>query len=147
MPLLPTVGDLEPECSCPDWGHPCKHAAALCYQASWLLDGDPFVLLLLRGRGEQELIEALQNRDLPVPAPTRATGGGTAEEDASGGVPAAQAFAAGEPPLPEPPPREAAYTPSRSTSRPAWTWPPWPCWPPPPPAAPVRSCCTAAWNP
>ncbi|MEV5590131.1 SWIM zinc finger family protein [Nonomuraea pusilla] len=22
------MGDLEPECSCPDWGHPCKHAAA-----------------------------------------------------------------------------------------------------------------------
>ncbi|MFI7106673.1 SWIM zinc finger family protein [Nonomuraea sp. NPDC050227] len=111
VPLLPTVGDLEPECSCPDWGHPCKHAAALCYQASWLLDGDPFVLLLLRGRGEQELIEALQNRDLPLPAPARAPGGATTEPDACGGVPAAQAFALGEPPLPEPPPPETAFTP------------------------------------
>ncbi|NUO98772.1 MAG: SWF/SNF family helicase [Nonomuraea sp.] len=97
VPLLPAVGDLEPECSCPDWGHPCKHAAALCYQASWLLDGDPFVLLLLRGRGERELIEALQGRDLPAGAPE--------------GVPAAQAFALGEPPLPGPPPLETTFTP------------------------------------
>lgn len=38
VPLLPGIGDLEPDCACPDWGHPCKHAAALCYQASWLLE-------------------------------------------------------------------------------------------------------------
>lgn len=90
VPLLPTVGDLEPECDCPDWGHPCKHAAALCYQASWLLDGDPFVLLLLRGRGRDELLDALQLRDVPArTAP---------------GLPGADAFALGVPPLPEPPP-------------------------------------------
>ncbi|WP_336206992.1 SWIM zinc finger family protein [Nonomuraea sp. LPB2021202275-12-8] len=97
VPLLPTVGDLEPGCACPDWGHPCKHAAALCYQASWLLDGDPFVLLLLRGRGEQDLIEALQQRDVPAAAPQ--------------GTPAAEAFATGVPPLPAPPPLDAAFSP------------------------------------
>ncbi|MEV5320850.1 SWIM zinc finger family protein [Streptomyces sp. NPDC052687] len=59
VPLLPGPGDLEPRCSCPDRGHPCKHAAALCYQTARLLDADPFVLLLLRGRGERELIDAL----------------------------------------------------------------------------------------
>ncbi|WP_436987867.1 SWIM zinc finger family protein [Streptomyces sp. enrichment culture] len=59
VPLLPGPGDLEPRCSCPDRGHPCKHAAALCYQAARLLDADPFVLLLLRGRGERELLDAL----------------------------------------------------------------------------------------
>ena len=63
VPLLPDVGDLEPECSCPDWGYPCKHAAALCYQAAWLLDKDPFVLLLMRGRGERELLDELQRRN------------------------------------------------------------------------------------
>lgn len=57
--LLPGPGDLEPQCSCPDRGHPCKHAAALCYQTARLLDADPFVLLLLRGRGERELLDAL----------------------------------------------------------------------------------------
>ncbi|MFJ3231880.1 SWIM zinc finger family protein [Streptomyces sp. NPDC086787] len=59
VPLLPGPGDLEPRCSCPDSGHPCKHAAALCYQTARLLDADPFVLLLLRGRGERELLDTL----------------------------------------------------------------------------------------
>ncbi|MEU5460410.1 SWIM zinc finger family protein [Streptomyces althioticus] len=59
VPLLPGQGDLAPHCSCPDSGHPCKHAAALCYQTARLLDADPFVLLLLRGRGEREVIDAL----------------------------------------------------------------------------------------
>jgi hypothetical protein len=100
VPLLPTVGDLEPECSCPDWGHPCKHAAALCYQASWLLDADPFVLLLMRGRGERELIEALQGRDVPAP-----------DVAADAGMPAAVAFGLGVPPLPGPPPFDGAFAP------------------------------------
>ncbi|MFJ8629639.1 SWIM zinc finger family protein [Streptomyces sp. NPDC093568] len=59
VPLLPGPGDLDPRCSCPDRGHPCKHAAALCYQTARLLDADPFVLLLLRGRGERELLDTL----------------------------------------------------------------------------------------
>ncbi|WP_374106322.1 SWIM zinc finger family protein [Streptomyces sp. TRM70350] len=63
VPLLPGPGDLDPRCSCPDRGHPCKHAAALCYQTARLLDADPFVLLLLRGRGERELLDALARRN------------------------------------------------------------------------------------
>ncbi|MET7700358.1 SWIM zinc finger family protein [Streptomyces sp. NPDC005485] len=61
--LLPGPGDLEPHCSCPDSGHPCKHAAALCYRTARLLDEDPFVLFLLRGRGERELLDALSRRN------------------------------------------------------------------------------------
>ncbi|MFE5022224.1 SWIM zinc finger family protein [Streptomyces sp. NPDC056656] len=61
--LLPAVGDLIPDCSCPDDGYPCKHAAALCYQTARLLDEDPFVLFLLRGRGEQELLADLTRRN------------------------------------------------------------------------------------
>ncbi|CAL9635635.1 hypothetical protein SUDANB174_06156 [Streptomyces sp. enrichment culture] len=63
VPLLPGPGDLTPRCSCPDSGHPCKHAAALCYQTARLLDADPFVLLLLRGRGERALLDALSRRN------------------------------------------------------------------------------------
>ncbi|MFG3545888.1 SWIM zinc finger family protein [Streptomyces sp. NPDC047725] len=104
VPLLPGPGDLAPQCSCPDSGHPCKHAAALCYQTARLLDADPFVLLLLRGRGERELLDALsrlsaaraaraaQDKD-PAPLP---------------GVRATEALAARSlpplpPPLPAPP--------------------------------------------
>ena len=49
--LLPGYGDLEPSCDCPSWDHPCRHAAALSYQASWLLDRDPFVLAADAGAG------------------------------------------------------------------------------------------------
>ncbi|MBT2470448.1 SWIM zinc finger family protein, partial [Streptomyces sp. ISL-66] len=62
--VLPGAGELVPHCSCPDVARPpCKHAAALCYRAARLLDADPFVLLLLRGRGERELLEELTRRN------------------------------------------------------------------------------------
>jgi uncharacterized Zn finger protein len=58
--LLPGIGDLDPSCTCDAWELPCQHAAALCYQVAWLLDADPFVLLLLRGRSQEELLDRLQ---------------------------------------------------------------------------------------
>ncbi|WP_320064895.1 SWIM zinc finger family protein [Micromonospora sp. RTGN7] len=94
--LLPSFGDLEPECDCPSWDHPCRHAAALSYQASWLLDRDPFVLLLLRGRGEAELIEELRQRNSRRSI-------AVADDDALAGTPAVEAYAAPPVPLPEPP--------------------------------------------
>ncbi|MFH8343221.1 SWIM zinc finger family protein [Streptomyces sp. NPDC018045] len=66
--LLPGPGDLVPRCSCPDHGNPCKHAAAVCFQVARLLDADPFVLLLLRGRGERELLDELSRRNATLTA-------------------------------------------------------------------------------
>ena len=60
--LLPGIGDLQPECDCEGWELPCTHAAALCFQAAWLLDADPFVLLLLRGLGQDDLTGELRRR-------------------------------------------------------------------------------------
>jgi uncharacterized Zn finger protein len=60
VPLLPGIGDLQPECDCAGWELPCPHAAALCFQAAWLLDADPFVLLLLRGLGQDSLTAELR---------------------------------------------------------------------------------------
>ncbi|PSM43045.1 hypothetical protein C6Y14_12845 [Streptomyces dioscori] len=85
--LLPGPGDLVPRCSCPDSGHPCKHAAALCYQTARLLDEDPFVLLLLRGRGERELLDELSRRNATLAARSSRA----AEEPALPGVPAREA--------------------------------------------------------
>ncbi|MFH8466295.1 SWIM zinc finger family protein [Streptomyces sp. NPDC017991] len=85
--LLPGPGDLVPRCSCPDSGHPCKHAAALCYQTARLLDEDPFVLLLLRGRGERELLDELSRRNATLAARSARA----AEEPALPGVPASEA--------------------------------------------------------
>lgn len=65
VPLLPQMTDLEPECDCEGWELPCRHAAALSYQVAWLLDEDPFVLLLIRGRGEADLLDELQLRSGP----------------------------------------------------------------------------------
>ncbi|MER6996432.1 SWIM zinc finger family protein [Streptomyces sp. NPDC000410] len=70
--LLPHPGDLIPDCSCPDDGFPCKHAAALCYQTARILDQDPFVLFLMRGRGEQEILAELARRNATRSAAERA---------------------------------------------------------------------------
>ncbi|MET8505119.1 SWF or SNF family helicase [Streptomyces sp. NPDC004787] len=108
LDLLPGIGDLEPECGCEAWDH-CPHTAALCYQVARLLDQDPFVLLLMRGRGERAVIEALQERSaarLAGPADGRgAEDGAELRTGGRTGVPAAEAFAAGGilPPLPAPP--------------------------------------------
>ncbi|GAU69098.1 putative helicase [Streptomyces sp. NBRC 110611] len=99
--LLPGIGELESECGCGAWDH-CAHSAALCYQVARLLDQDPFVLLLLRGRGERELLDELQARSAAhAEAPA---GAGTGQ--AAAGVSAAEAYAARDvlPPLPAPPP-------------------------------------------
>ncbi|WP_190011323.1 SWIM zinc finger family protein [Streptomyces niveoruber] len=102
--LLPGPGDLAPRCNCPDSGHPCKHAAALCYQMARLLDADPFVLLLLRGRGERELLDALSR--LSAARAARAAQG--EEPAAFPGVRATEALTPRAlpplpPPLPAPP--------------------------------------------
>ncbi|MQY12420.1 hypothetical protein SRB5_25540 [Streptomyces sp. RB5] len=101
--LLPGPGDLDPHCSCPDNGHPCKHAAALCYQAARLLDADPFVLLLVRGRGETELLADLGRRNALAGAREARAPGGVTGTPAREAVLAASRPAALPPPLPLPP--------------------------------------------
>ncbi|MFJ6348074.1 MULTISPECIES: SWF or SNF family helicase [unclassified Streptomyces] len=140
LELLPGVGDLEPECGCDAWDH-CPHTAALCYQVARLLDEDPFVLLLMRGRGERALLDALQERsaaravgaegpegvggpgapgwsgDSGVSALAGSVGGSGGSHAAA--VPAEEAFAAGGilPPLPDLPfpPAAAGEPPSLDT--------------------------------
>ncbi|MFJ5553111.1 SWIM zinc finger family protein [Streptomyces sp. NPDC093225] len=103
--LLPGRGDLIPTCSCPDFGRPpCKHAAALCYRLARLVDHDPFVLLLLRGRGERELLDELSRRSAAHAARER-----PAAAPELPGVLARTALAPRSlPPLPAPPAPPAA---------------------------------------
>ncbi|WP_066952716.1 SWF or SNF family helicase [Streptomyces lushanensis] len=122
--LLPGIGDLEPECGCEAWDH-CAHSAALCYRMAGLLDQDPFVLLLIRGRSERRLLDELQVRS--VARASRAAGTkaeaeapDTEETTADAmGVSAVTAFAARDilPPLPAPPPipREPGQPPALDT--------------------------------
>ena len=73
--LLPVAGEVGPRCSCPDWADPCKHAAAVVYLVADVLDGDPFLLLLLRGRTRDEVLGALRQRRSSVGTQRRAATG------------------------------------------------------------------------
>jgi uncharacterized Zn finger protein len=60
-PLFPVrYTDLATECSCPDWSNPCKHIAAVFYILAEAFDGDPFLLLRLRGMDREQLMAALR---------------------------------------------------------------------------------------
>ena len=60
-PLFPrSAADLDMHCSCPDWGVPCKHLAAVCYVLAEEFDRDPFGMLAWRGKGRDELLTALR---------------------------------------------------------------------------------------
>ncbi len=58
--------DIDFICSCPDWGDPCKHTAAVYYLIAEQLDADPFILFHLRGRSRSAVIQALQGHDLTL---------------------------------------------------------------------------------
>ncbi|MFJ4872052.1 SWF or SNF family helicase [Streptomyces sp. NPDC088757] len=114
LDLLPGIGDLDPECGCEAWDH-CPHTAALCYQVARLLDEDPFVLLLMRGRGERTLLDQLQARSASRAAapPERGGDGGDGAPGGIGGMPgvsAEEAYGSAFllPPLPAPPDLPAA---------------------------------------
>ncbi|MFI9580315.1 SWIM zinc finger family protein [Streptomyces sp. NPDC052236] len=99
VPLLPRPSELDPECSCPDWGYPCKHAAALCYAIATRVDDNPFLLFALRGRTREQVFAALRERR---------TADRPAAVQAPAGVPATAAYSrwrdASLPlPLPDPP--------------------------------------------
>ncbi|MGW4438849.1 SWIM zinc finger family protein [Streptomyces sp. NPDC004596] len=110
--LLPGLGDLEPECDCGGWDH-CGHTAALCHQVARLLDEDPFVLLLVRGRAQSRFLRELHQRSNEPPDEPAEPG----EVDANEGVDAAEAWAAADilpalpalPALPEAPGGPPSY--------------------------------------
>ncbi|MBN1310110.1 MAG: SWIM zinc finger family protein [Anaerolineae bacterium] len=54
--------DIGFECSCPDWGNPCKHCAAVYYLVAEQLDVDPFILFHLRGRTREQVLDGLRRR-------------------------------------------------------------------------------------
>jgi uncharacterized Zn finger protein len=54
--------DLVTDCSCPDWANPCKHVAATHYILGEQFDEDPFLIFRLRGRTQEQVLEALRQR-------------------------------------------------------------------------------------
>lgn len=60
-PLFPDdIHDLDVDCSCPDWGVPCKHLAAAFYLLAESFDTDPFEILRWRGREREDLLTRLR---------------------------------------------------------------------------------------
>ncbi|MDI9918316.1 SWIM zinc finger family protein [Rhodococcus sp. IEGM 1379] len=49
------------DCTCPDDGWPCKHAAAVAYLTAERIDTDPLQLLVLRGVDLDDLIGGVEN--------------------------------------------------------------------------------------
>jgi len=63
VPLFPRFrGDLQTDCSCPDWANPCKHIAAVYYLLGERFDEDPFLLFRLRGRDKEAIVADLRRR-------------------------------------------------------------------------------------
>jgi len=57
-----TRRDLQTNCSCPDPANPCKHIAATHYILGERFDEDPFLIFRLRGRTQEQVMQALRQR-------------------------------------------------------------------------------------
>src|SRR5579872_3187624 len=77
-PLFPrSAADLDMHCSCPDWGVPCKHLAAVCYVLAEAFDDDPFEMLAWRGRSRGALLAALRQAGPRQAAPASSAAAST----------------------------------------------------------------------
>ena len=54
--------DLQMKCTCPDKITPCKHVAATHYILGDRFDEDPFLIFRMRGRSQEQILEALRQR-------------------------------------------------------------------------------------
>ena len=87
LALFPeSLADARFACTCPDWGDPCKHAAAVVYLLAEWLDTEPFGVLTLRGVERDELLAAVAARQRALHEPAAGTGG-TASGAAPGSAP------------------------------------------------------------
>ncbi|HEX2173399.1 MAG TPA: SWIM zinc finger family protein [Dehalococcoidia bacterium] len=84
-----TKGDLETDCSCPDYANPCKHVAAVHYLLGERFDEDPFLIFALRGRDQEDIAAVLRERRAggATAAPDPAAEEGTAEEGTAEATP------------------------------------------------------------
>ncbi|MDR1319749.1 MAG: SWIM zinc finger family protein, partial [Treponema sp.] len=106
--------DMRRSCTCPDWGDPCKHMAALYYIIAREIDADPHILFRLRGLDLEKLTKrfgASLNRELKPPfaveaaAPARKTADKTAHNGED--PPIGDSARAGQAGRPESPPEWA----------------------------------------
>lgn len=71
--LFPSPGEIDLNCSCPDWADMCKHVAAVLYGIGARLDASPELLFKLRGVDETELLASADRHVfLSTPSPVGA---------------------------------------------------------------------------
>lgn len=71
LPLLPASwSEVSGDCSCPDWGSPCKHQVAVMYALANDIDRNPLHLFHLRGVTTDELQTVAGNNDAADLVPT-----------------------------------------------------------------------------
>jgi uncharacterized Zn finger protein len=109
LALFPaSLADARFDCTCPDLGDPCKHAAAVVYLLSEWLDDEPFGVLTLRGVQREELLAraaALQRSAGEDRSPSSLPERPLADGGSSSPVPVGRFYAAAAPlPAPEPGP-------------------------------------------
>jgi uncharacterized Zn finger protein len=106
--LFPKPGEIELDCSCPDWAGMCKHVAAALYGVGARLDLQPELLFVLRGVDPAELVaQAADVRTLTRPAKGKKTLAAAEAADVFGIE--LEELAADPPPAPSKP-RKAAKT-------------------------------------
>lgn len=64
LSLFPSARELFQDCSCPDWAEVCKHLTAVHYILAERFDEDPFLLFRLRGKSQEDILEALGTASL-----------------------------------------------------------------------------------
>lgn len=61
LSLLPSAREFDGDCDCGDYALPCAHMASVHVLLADALDGDPFLLLTLRGRPREQVLAALRS--------------------------------------------------------------------------------------
>ncbi|WP_326829759.1 SWIM zinc finger family protein [Streptosporangium sp. NBC_01810] len=77
LPLFPGRRGLDMNCSCPDWGFPCKHLSAVLYVLAERFDDDPFLVLAWRGIARDALLDALREAGVTTTGAAAGSGSGS----------------------------------------------------------------------
>jgi len=99
--FAPEAADVGADCSCPDWHEPCRHVGALIALVAEMIDEDPWLLVMLRGRSRDQVAETVR-RLRSAQRGIEWVEAGDEPRGADPGVAAAAAFRSAPAPLPAP---------------------------------------------
>jgi uncharacterized Zn finger protein len=99
--LAPERRDLGADCTCPDWHEPCRHVGALVAIVADMVEADPWLLAMLRGRTRDQIVQSIRSHRAGRLDVETAESGDSAR-GADLGVDAVSAFRRTPDPLPAP---------------------------------------------